>query len=201
VPRLKKPSGGVARVLGLNPATNAAALRKRIGSQLQESALPDRIRVWEALSLFGSLSDAGHDWQLIMEQWGLAGKRNATFFSLSGGQRQRLFVALALINDPELVFLDEMTTGLDVASRRIAWDLIREVRDRGKTVVLVTHFMDEAERLCDDVVVIDRGKVTASGSPQDLIKEHGIGVRITFTVDHADVTWLKESHVYAVEMG
>ena len=196
---LKRTDSGAIRVLGLNPATEVAALRRRIGSQLQDSALPDRMRVWEALDLFSSLSRDGHDWRVIMEQWGLTAKHNATFFSLSGGQRQRLFVALALINDPELVFLDEMTTGLDVAARRVAWDLIREVRDRGKTVVLVTHFMDEAERLCDNLIVVDRGKVIAAGSPKGLIKEHGKGVRISFSVGQADLTWLKDvPHVYRV---
>ena len=196
---LKRADGGVIRVLGMNPATEAGALRRRIGSQLQDSALPDRMRVWEALDLFSSLMAGGHDWRRVMEQWGLADKRDSTFISLSGGQRQRLFVALALVNDPQVVFLDEMTTGLDVAARRVAWDLIRGVQERGKTVVLVTHFMDEAERLCDSVVVVDRGRVIAAGSPQSLIKEHGSGVRITFTVGEADVGWLKDvPHVYKV---
>jgi ABC-2 type transport system ATP-binding protein len=196
---LKRPSGGRMRVLGLDPASDVVALRRRIGSQLQESALPDRIRVWEALDLFGSVAAAGRDRRVIMEQWGLTAKHNATFTSLSGGQRQRLFVALALINDPEVVFLDEMTTGLDVAARRVAWDLIREVRERGKTVVLVTHFMDEAERLCDDLIVVDRGRIIASGSPQELIKEHGTGVRISFSVERDDTGWLQDvPHVYKV---
>ena len=196
---LKRADDGVIRVLGVNPAAEAGALRRRIGSQLQDSALPDRMRVWEALDLFSSLTAGGHDWRQVMEQWGLADKRDSTFISLSGGQRQRLFVALALVNDPQVVFLDEMTTGLDVAARRVAWDLIRGVQARGKTVVLVTHFMDEAERLCDSVVVVDRGKVIAAGSPQSLIKEHGRGVRISFTVGEADVGWLKDvPHVYRV---
>ena len=195
---LKRADSGAIRVLGMNPATEAGALRRRIGSQLQDSALPDRMRVWEALDLFSSLTAGGHDWRMVMEQWGLTEKRDSTFISLSGGQRQRLFVALALVNDPQVVFLDEMTTGLDVAARREAWELIRGVRERGKTVVLVTHFMDEAERLCDSVVVIDRGRVIATGSPQGLIKEHGSGVRITFTVGE-DVGWLKDvPHVYKV---
>ncbi len=196
---LKHANRGEVRVLGLNPATEAVALRKRIGSQLQDSALPDRMRVWEALDLFSSLSRDGHDWKRMMSDWGLADKRNSTFISLSGGQRQRLFVALALVNDPQVVFLDEMTTGLDVAARRVAWDLIREVRERGKTVVLVTHFMDEAERLCDSIIVIDHGKVIAEGTPQGLIKEHGKGVHISFSVDNADLSWLKDvPHVYRV---
>ena len=102
-----------------------------------------------------------NDWRDLLEQWGLAEKRSASFSSLSGGQRQRLFIALALVSDPEVVFLDEMTTGLDPAARRIAWDLIEKIRDRGTTVVLVTHFMDEAERLCDRVAVVDKGVIIA----------------------------------------
>jgi ABC-2 type transport system ATP-binding protein len=197
---VKRWDRGKVRVLGLDPATDIVTLRRHIGSQLQDSALPDRMRVWEALDLFASLGRNGHPWKRVMREWGLTSKRNSTFVSLSGGQRQRLFVALALVNDPQVVFLDEMTTGLDVAARRVAWDLIRKVRDRGKTVVLVTHFMDEAEILCDNIVVIDHGRVVARGSPQSLIKEHGKGVRISFSVPKADLTWLKDiPHVYKVK--
>ena len=138
---LRHADGGVLRVLGLDPQTQSRELRRRIGSQLQESALPDHVRVWEALDLFSSITPGGHDWREVMEQWGLSDKHRASFHSLSGGQRQRLFVALALVNGPEVVFLDEMTTGLDPAARRVAWDLVRRVRDMGTTVVLVTHFM------------------------------------------------------------
>src|SRR3990172_8079277 len=158
---LRRPDDGRIRVLGLDPQSEGQALRRQIGSQLQESALPDRIKVWEALDLFASFVPGASDWRALMEQWGLADKRNAAFASLSGGQRQRLFVALALVNDPEVVFLDEMTAGLDPAARRVAWGLIRAVRDRGKTVVLVTHYMDEAEQLCDRVAIIDRGRIAA----------------------------------------
>jgi len=142
---LRHPDSGSIRVLGLDPRLEAQALRRRIGSQLQESALPDRIKVWEALDLFASVSPNASDWRVLLEQWGLAEKRKASFSSLSGGQRQRLFVALALVNSPEVVFLDEMTTGLDPAARHVAWDLIRAIRDRGTTVTLVTHFMAEAD--------------------------------------------------------
>jgi len=117
---LRRADGGTLRVLGLDPRTQGRELRGRIGSQLQESALPDRIRVWEALDLFASLTPGAADWRVLMEQWGLTGKEKASFASLSGGQRQRLFVALALVNDPKVVFLDEMTTGLDPALRRVA---------------------------------------------------------------------------------
>jgi ABC-2 type transport system ATP-binding protein len=127
-----------------------------------------------------------------MEQWGLAEKRNAPFASLSGGQRQRLFVALALVNDPEVVFLDEMTAGLDPAARRVAWGLIRGVRDRGTTVVLVTHYMDEAEQLCDRVAVIDRGRVAAVDTPDGLINRFGGPIGLTFSTDHLDLAWLEQ---------
>jgi ABC-2 type transport system ATP-binding protein len=189
---LRHPDSGDIRVLGLNPRTEAQALRRRIGSQLQESALPDRIKVWEALDLFASVVSEPLDWQVLIDQWGLAEKRKASFSSLSGGQRQRLFIALALVNNPRVVFLDEMTVGLDPAARRIAWDLIRAIRDRGTTVVLVTHFMDEAENLCDRVAIVDRGKIVASDTPQGLIARHTSEVRVIFTTDQPDLTWLEK---------
>ena len=186
---LRTPDGGRLRVLGLDPQRERNALRHRIGSQLQESALPDRIRVWEALDLFASLGPRG-DWRHLLEQWGLAGKAKSSYAALSGGQRQRLFVALALVNDPEVVFLDELTQGLDPAARRLAWDLIRAVRDRGATVVLVTHYMDEAEQLADRVAILDRGRVSATGSPQELIARSRQGVRVRFSANEDDVSWL-----------
>lgn len=186
---LRTPDGGRLRVLGLDPQRERNALRHRIGSQLQESALPDRIRVWEALDLFASLGPRG-DWRPLLEQWGLAGKAKSSYAALSGGQRQRLFVALALVNDPEVVFLDELTQGLDPAARRLAWDLIRAVRDRGATVVLVTHYMDEAEQLADRVAILDRGRVSATGSPQELIARSRQGVRVRFSANEDDVSWL-----------
>src|SRR5450756_2121811 len=186
---LRHADGGVLRVLGLDPLTQARELRRRIGAQLQESALPDHVRVWEALDLFSSSTPGGHDWREVREQWGLHDKRKASFHSLSGGQRQRLFVALALVNDPEIVFLDEMTTGLDPAARRLAWELIREIRDRGTTVVLVTHFMDEAEKLCDRIAVMEGGRIVAIDTPRGLIENHACGVCIAFTTDADDVSW------------
>jgi ABC-2 type transport system ATP-binding protein len=187
---LRRPDGGRLRVLGLDPTEQAQQLRRRIGSQLQESALPDRLKVWEALDLFSSLAPGGPDWPVLLEQWGLAAKAKASFASLSGGQRQRLFVALALVNDPEVVFLDEMTQGLDPAARRVAWDLIRAVRSRGATVVVVTHYMDEAEELCDRLAIMDGGRVVAVGTPQDLVARSERGIRVRFSADHQDVSWL-----------
>jgi ABC-2 type transport system ATP-binding protein len=139
---LRRADAGVLRVLGLDPQAQGVELRRRIGCQLQEAALPERIRVWEALDLFAVLAPRALDWRRLVREWGLEEKRDAFFHDLSGGQRQRLFVALALVNDPEVVFLDEMTTGLDPAARRVAWELIAAVREQGATVVLVTHFME-----------------------------------------------------------
>jgi ABC-2 type transport system ATP-binding protein len=169
------------RVLGYDPGSQARALRHHIGAQLQESALPDRIKVWEALQLFSSLDPGGPPWQTLMEEWGLNDKRSAAFASLSGGQRQRLFVALALVNGPEVVFLDEMTTGLDPASRREAWALIERLREQEVTVVLVTHFMDEAERLCDRVAIMDDHGIVATGTPVEMAERYGSQIEVSFT--------------------
>jgi ABC-2 type transport system ATP-binding protein len=197
---LRHADAGVLRVLGFDPQTQGPELRGRVGSQLQESALPDRIRVWEALDLFASLTPGAADWRVVMEQWGLSGKAKASFASLSGGQRQRLFVALALVNRPEVVFLDEMTTGLDPAARRVAWDLVEAIRARGTTVLLVTHFMDEAERLCDRLAIVDRGRVVATGTPQGLIDLHAPQVLVRFSTETPDLDFLyRLSCVDAVE--
>jgi ABC-2 type transport system ATP-binding protein len=187
---LRNFDSGNIQVLGLDPRREAQALRRRIGSQLQESALPDRIKVWEALDLFASVAPDALDWHALLEQWGLAEKRKASFGSLSGGQKQRLFIALALVNNPSVVFLDEMTTGLDPAARRVAWELIRAIRERGTSVVLVTHFMDEAENLCDRLAIVNRGKIVASDSPQGLITRHTSEVRVIFTTEKTDLPWL-----------
>jgi ABC-2 type transport system ATP-binding protein len=189
---LRTADSGRVRILGLDPGTQANEIRRSIGSQLQESALPDRLKVWEALDLFASVTGSAHDWETLLGQWGLEAKRNANFGSLSGGQRQRLFIALALVNNPRIVFLDEMTTGLDPAARRVAWDLIRSIRDKGATVVLVTHFMDEAEELCDRVAIIDRGRVIAVDSPANLVTRHADGVTVVFTTIAADLRWIAQ---------
>jgi len=188
---LRRPDSGQINIAGLDGIHNARAVKQLIGSQLQESALPDRIKVWEALELFASVSANAADWRLLLDQWGLAEKRQANFSSLSGGQRQRLFIALALVNNPKVVFLDEMTTGLDPAARRVAWGLIKSVREKGTTVVLVTHFMDEAETLCDRVAVVNHGRIIASDTPRGLINQHAGEVRVTFTSDLTDMPWLK----------
>jgi ABC-2 type transport system ATP-binding protein len=166
---LRTADAGTVRVLGLDPRRDRSALRPRMGIQLQSSQLPDRLKVWEALDLYSSFYPNPTDWKRLMAEVGLADKRNTVFSKLSGGQKQRLSIALALIGNPRIAMLDELTTGLDPQARRDTWDLIRQVRDRGVTVVLVTHFMDEAERLCDRIAVIHAGRVAALDTPAGLI--------------------------------
>src|SRR6478736_962898 len=169
---LRVPDRGRISVLGLDPRRDVYALQERIGVQLQEAQLQKRIKVREAVGLWASLYKKPVDGDKLLEQLGLADKRNAWFMTLSGGQKQRLFIALALINDPEVVFLDELTTGLDPQSRRAIWELVRGIRDRGKTVFLTTHLMEEAERLCDRVAIIEYGKIIDMGTPQELVRRH-----------------------------
>jgi ABC-2 type transport system ATP-binding protein len=178
---LRKPDSGQVRVLGMNPQTEANAIRQRIGIQLQEANLQDVLKVWEALDMFSAFYDKTVPWEPLLEQWGLADKRSTHFKSLSGGQKQRLFIALALINDPEVVFLDELTTGLDPQARRATWDMVRAIRDQDKTVILVTHFMDEAEELADRIAIIDSGKVVALDTPRALIDSLKSGSAVRFS--------------------
>ncbi len=196
---LRRHDAGTIRILGLDPSRELREVKRRIGSQLQESALPDRIKVWEALDLFASSVDGGASWEDLLDDWGLRAKRDAQFGSLSGGQKQRLLVALALVNRPEVVFLDEMTTGMDPTARRVAWGLIERIRDGGATVVLVTHFMDEAERLCDRAAIIQAGRVVASGTPDALRREYGGGVTVTFTAGVKDSLLTAVTGVASVE--
>src|SRR6185436_17973269 len=169
---LRRPDRGVISVLGLDPKRDVYALQERIGVQLQEAQLQKRIKVREAVDLWSSLYRRTVDGDRLIDQLGLSEKRNAWFMTLSGGQKQRLFIALALIHDPELVFLDELTTGLDPQARRAIWDLVRGMRQRGKTVFLTTHLMEEAERLCDRVAIIDHGRIIDIGAPADLVRQH-----------------------------
>ena len=168
---LREKDSGSVSVLGLDPLKDGRKLRERIGVQVQEAALPDDVKVWEALDLYASFYGSSADWEMLLEQWGLVPKRDTRFENLSGGQKQRLFIALALVNEPELVFLDEITTGLDPQARRLTWGLVREIRTRGATVLLVTHSMEEAEKLCDSVAIIDEGRVVALDSPEVLVRE------------------------------
>ena len=180
---LRRPDGGMVQVLGLDPLKDRYQLRERIGVQFQSAALPDRIKVWEALDLFASFYPRSLDWHLLLEQMGLAEKRDAYFAKLSGGQKQRVFIALALVNVPDLVFLDELTTGLDPQARRAMWDQVRSIRERGTTVYLTTHFMEEAERLCDRVAIVDHGKIVALDAPQNLIASLGAENRVVFEAE------------------
>jgi len=169
---LRVPESGRISVLGLDPVRQVYALQHRIGVQLQQAQLQKRIKVREAVNLWASLYRHPLDGNRLLDQLGLGDKRNAWFMTLSGGQKQRLFIALALINDPEVVFLDELTTGLDPQARRAIWELVRGIRARGKTVFLTTHLMEEAERLCDRVAIIDRGRIIDIATPGELIRRH-----------------------------
>jgi ABC-2 type transport system ATP-binding protein len=170
---LRTPDRGSISVLGLDPFRQVYKLQDRIGVQLQQAQLQKRIKVWEAVDLWASLyQKKAIDGERLLEQLGLIDKRNAWFMTLSGGQKQRLFIALALINDPEVVFLDELTTGLDPQSRRAIWDLVRGIRERGKTVFLTTHLMEEAERLCDRVAIIEHGRIIDIDRPDKLVDRH-----------------------------
>ena len=180
---LRRPDEGRVVVLGLDPWRDARALRERMGVQLQTASLPQRIKVGEALDLFASFYRQAADGNALLERLGLGDTRSAYVSQLSGGQRQRLFVALALINQPEVVFLDELTTGLDPQGRHAIWDLVREMRAEGATVVLTTHFMDEAERLCDRVAIVDHGRIIALDAPATLVRQLGAQARVVFEVD------------------
>ena len=182
---MRKPDAGRVSVLGVDPQADSKILREHTGMQLQQSNLPDRMKVWEALDLYASFYSKTVDWQELLAQLGLDEKRNSYFSKLSGGQKQRLFVAMALLPDPQLVFLDELTTGLDPQARHAIWDLVRDVRQRGKTVLLTTHFMEEAERLCDRVAILDHGKIVALDTPAALIRSLGAEQRVVFTLEGA----------------
>lgn len=177
---LRKPDGGEIRVLGLNPQRDRSELTQRLGVQLQDSQLPDNIQVREALKLYSSFYRDPADWHALMSMLGLAGKEKARFAKLSGGQKQRLSIALSLVGSPKVAVLDELTTGLDPQARRDTWELIEEVRSRGVTILLVTHFMDEAERLCDQLALIDEGRVVAVDTPAALTERVQARQRIQF---------------------
>ncbi|HEY2455897.1 MAG TPA: ABC transporter ATP-binding protein [Candidatus Acidoferrum sp.] len=170
---LRTPDRGTISVLGLSPFRDVYKLQDRIGVQLQQAQLQKRIKVWEAVDLWSSLyRKKTVNGEQLLDQLGLTEKRNSWFMNLSGGQKQRLFIALALINDPEVIFLDELTTGLDPQSRRTIWELVRGIRERGKTVFLTTHLMEEAERLCDRVAIIEHGRIIDIDTPENLVKRH-----------------------------
>lgn len=195
---LRRPDSGSTRVLGLDPRDDHAALSERVGIQLQQSSLPARLKVGEAIDLFASFYERRARADELLGRMGLEDKRSAPVGKLSGGQRQRLFIALALVNRPEVVFLDELTTGLDPQARRAMWDLVRQMRDQGCTVFLTTHFMEEAERLCDRVAIMDHGRIVALDTPEALIRSLGVETRVVFTTD-SDIRALAIKGVPGVE--
>ncbi|OLF10106.1 multidrug ABC transporter ATP-binding protein [Actinophytocola xinjiangensis] len=191
---LRTADAGTIRVCGLDPGD--VALRHRLGAQLQESQLQDKLTVREAMELYSSFYRHPADWRELLDLLGLRDKIDSQFRRLSGGQKQRLSIALALVGNPEVAVLDELTTGLDPQARRDVWDLIDGIRERGVTIVLVTHFMEEAERLCDRLALIDAGKIVALDSPAGLVATVDGVQRIRFRpsapLDHALLSALPE---------
>ena len=198
---LRSPDSGTIRVCGLDPRRDEHELRELLGAQLQESQLPDKLHVGEAMELYASFYRRPADWRGLLDTLHLTDKIGTQYRRLSGGQKQRLSIALALLGNPKVAVLDELTTGLDPQARRDAWDLIEDIRDRGVTILLVTHFMEEAERLCDRLAVIDAGKVVAIDTPAGLVSSVDDRQRLRFRpsapIDHALLTALPE--VMAVE--
>lgn len=193
---LRTADGGSVRVLGLDPVADGRRVKQHIGVQLQHTDLPDHLKVWEALDLYASFYEHPRDWRELLEEWGLAELRNTRFAKLSGGQQQRLIIALALVGAPRVAFLDELTTGLDPQARRATWELIEQVRASGVTVVLVSHFMDEVEELCDRVAVVDRGRIVALDTPAGLIDgvdaEHAMRFRLASDVSDDPLVAVRE---------
>lgn len=190
------PSAGSVRTLGFNPATDERKLREVLGVQFQEAELPGAITVREALELYSSFYRNPRGWHDLAEEWGLQQKLSARFEKLSGGQKQRLFICLALLNNPKLVVLDELTTGLDPNARRQSWELVKQIRDGGATVLLVTHFMEEAEYLADRIALVNQGRIAAMGTPEELTRQHSDRRIVTFTASGFDANAL--SHLGTV---
>ena len=193
---LRQPDAGSIRVLGLDPQRDRYEITQRVGAQLQESRLQDKLRVGEAMQLYASFYDTPADWRDLLDRLGLQEKVDTKYSDLSGGQKQRLAVALALVGSPEIAILDELTTGLDPQARRSVWENIEQIRAAGVTVVLVTHFMEEAERLCDRIMIVDRGRVVAIDTPSGLVDRIGAEQKLRFRpsvpIDDADLTALPE---------
>jgi ABC-2 type transport system ATP-binding protein len=180
---LTAPDAGVVELLGLDWASSGKSLRQRIGIQLQETQFPEKLTVDETLRLFRSFFHHGAPVEESIRTAQLEEKRHARVGTLSGGQKQRLAMACALVGDPELLFLDEPTTGLDPQARRHLWDLVDGLKQEGRSIILTTHYMDEAERLCDRVAIMDHGRIIALGSPQELIASVGGEHIVEFAVD------------------
>jgi len=179
---LRKPDGGKVSISGLDPQKNDFGLKQIMGVQLQKSAMEERIKAREALQLFGSYYKKSISPDELLDLVGMGDKKNTFFARLSGGQQQRLSLAIALVNDPQMIFLDEPTTGLDAQARRSIWDIIKKLRAQNKTLLMTTHYIEEAEFLCDRVAIIDYGKIISEGTPRELIENSGILHRINFQV-------------------
>lgn len=180
---IRKMDRGYVRVLGLDPLSDSARLRNRIGIQLQSTSLYPKLNVIEHLKMFGRLYERSRDPDEIIDLIGLRERVSGLSQDLSGGQQQRLSVGLAMINDPEIVFLDEPTTGMDPQARRHLWDVIGDMKDQGKTILLTTHYMEEAEHLCDRIAIVDHGQIIALDRPKDLIAKHFAESTITFELE------------------
>src|ERR1039457_59812 len=183
---LRTPDSGSVRVCGLDPQSSGAECKYIIGTALQSTALPDKMRVREALDLFGSFYPRRRGTPELLKRFGLEEKRNAFYSNLSGGQKQRLAIALALVNDPRVIFLDEPTAGLDPQVRREIYDIIEELKKEKKTILLTTHYIEEAEKLCDRVAVVDHGRVIAEGTPRELKQKSAGTTRIELRVARPD---------------
>lgn len=195
---LDLPTSGDLRVLGYHPIRDRHELAFRTGVQLQAAALPPRITVAEALRLFSSFYTSPAPWPGLLTTLGIGGKRNTRVDRLSGGERQRVFIALALLNDPQVVFLDELTTALDPQARLAMWEVVERIRDQGTTVVLTTHFMEEAERLCDRVGIIDQGRLIALDTVPALVHDHAGGKSARLTLSQTPMTSLRLDSISAV---
>ncbi len=179
---LRQPDGGTVMVCGMDPSREPDALKQRIGAQLQATVLPDKIRVEEAINLYAGFYQHSASREMLLDRFGLVEKRRTYFENLSGGQKQRLALALALVNNPELVLLDEPTVGLDAQVRRDIYGLIEHFREEHRTTLLTTHYIEEAERLCDRVAIVDHGQVIALGTPRELVRGSGKGTRLEVTL-------------------
>lgn len=175
---MRIPDSGTVEILGLDPQKNSAELKRRTGLQQQESELPDRLKVGEAIELFKNLFGKAPSTDALLERVGLQKKKQECFSALSGGQKRRLFVALALVNDPELIMLDELTSGLDPRGRRKLWKLVDEFNSDERTVILSTHYMDEAEKLCNRIAIFNNGSIAAVDTPKNLIEKYCPGIRL-----------------------
>lgn len=190
------PDSGAVQTLGLDPIRQERQLREILGVQFQEAKLPGMLKVEEALKLYSSFYKQPRDWRVLAEEWGIGNKLNTRFEKLSGGQKQRLFICLALLNNPKFVVLDELTTGLDPNARRQSWELVRQIRERGTSVLLVTHFMEEAEFLSDRIALVNQGQIAAMGTPEELTRQHGDKRVVSFTAPGFDALSLsKFGHV------